>query len=760
MRNFISSPIPGGFFLALEGCYVFLSGMAASAGPSVNVLSDGAFRYGVKCGLAGVAAVYIALLIRLDNPTWALFTVFVLMMAQYVGAVAEKSIFRFVGTIIGGVLGFVLTGSLEQSPLIFLTLVGCIVAGCTAMFGQSRYPYAFLLCGMTLLVVVSNGIGNPEQSWMPMLSRIEEVSLGILVTLVVQSVLWPRYARAEFHRDMRESFADLKACFLECPGIAPAGSGASGAVRSAGFPARITALRGLLEFGARESQYFRDRLATYFELTGCLAKIANAIATLREPLPAESLYRKEAGAEIDALQRAIARALDDLCDAKSTAASRAQCRRAVNQIFEALESKLELLRKDPRLKSVAIGQVLILGMHSLALDEIRAAIARSHELIDSLPEDALTISYDLQPLISQMPPARWVRSGIKGGLALVVALILDNWLHPPGGPMFVLGTWIFTGMNQASPGGQGDRKAFHYVTLFIVVLVPLCLVVLAGRPLLSSYAVMNAVLFTWLFVWGYLSFSTRGVTQPMNFGMLCIVGILGLNGQEPISFQAVMGFFFGLSFAVVVAAVIQRALWPSLPQWEARDRFVELAEICRDLIRKGTGAIPLWRLTRLALIPGEAELRIRLLQPPTCPEGERDRLIEVLQTLSGASGHLVVTLGRLLPIVPLEFREEAGGRIARLEQLMDAILSEVLTAFETGASRAASGGDLRAALDEWVGWVGCLRLAMLAEEASPIVLLRILGLAERYKLAGEQLMAAQIQTSSLRLPLYMGDFSL
>ena len=70
--------------------------MAASAGSSVNVLSDGAFRYGVKCGLAGVAAVYLALLIRLDNPTWALFTVFVLMMAQYVGAVAEKSIFRFV----------------------------------------------------------------------------------------------------------------------------------------------------------------------------------------------------------------------------------------------------------------------------------------------------------------------------------------------------------------------------------------------------------------------------------------------------------------------------------------------------------------------------------------------------------------------------------------------------------------------------------------------------------------------------------------
>ena len=749
-----------GFFLALQGCCDFLCGMSVSAGSLTTTFRDGAFRYGIKCGLAGLIAVYLALLIRLDNPTWALFTVFVLMMAQYVGAVAEKSIFRFVGTIIGGVLGFVLTGSLEQTPIIFLPLVGIIVAGCTAMFGQSRYPYAFLLCGMTLLVVVSNGIGNPEQSWEPMLSRIEEVSLGILVTLIVQSVLWPRYARVEFLRDMRESFADLKECFLECPGIAPPGSAALGAVKAAGFPARITVLRGLLEFGARESQYFRDRLATYFELTGCLSKIANAIGTIREPLPEESLYRTAAGKEIDALQKAIAGALGDLCDEKSNAESRVQHRQVMDKRFEDLESKLELLRQDPRLGSVTIAQAMVLGMHSLALDEIRRAMARAHDLIDSLPEDALAKSRDLDPLISRIPPPRWIRSGLKGGLALVAALVIDNWLNPPGGPMFVLGTWIFTSMNQASPGGQGDRRAFLYVAIFIAILIPLSLVLMAGRPLLSSYAVMNAILFTWMFVWAYQSYNTRGVTQPMNFGMLCIVGILGLNGQAPITVQAVMGFFFGLSLAVVLSAVIQRVLWPSLPQWEARDRFIEQVAICRDMIKAGTAAIPLWRRTRLALIPGEAEQRIRLLRPPICPAGEIERLVDVLHTTSRASGHLIVTLGRLLPIIPAEFHEEASIRIERLESLMDAGLSEIQTAFQSGSSRAANDADLRAALDEWVGWVGRLRAAMLAVDASPIQMLKILGLAERYKLAGEQLIAAQNQTARLCLPLYMGDFSL
>ncbi len=83
------------------------------------VFRDPAFRYGLKFGLAGVIAVFIALFIQLEEPTWALFTVFVLMIAQYVGAIAEKSVFRIIGTIIGAIFGYVLTASLEQQPILF-----------------------------------------------------------------------------------------------------------------------------------------------------------------------------------------------------------------------------------------------------------------------------------------------------------------------------------------------------------------------------------------------------------------------------------------------------------------------------------------------------------------------------------------------------------------------------------------------------------------------------------------------------------------
>ena len=154
-----------------------------------SVTGDPALRYGLKFGLAGVAAVYISLWARLDMPGWALFTVFVLMIAQYVGAIAEKSIFRLIGTVVGGVAGYMITAAFEQDPVVYLALIGLVVGASTALFGQSRYPYAFLLCGMTTLVVASNGMGDPDNSWKFMISRIEEIVVGIVVTMVVLVIL-------------------------------------------------------------------------------------------------------------------------------------------------------------------------------------------------------------------------------------------------------------------------------------------------------------------------------------------------------------------------------------------------------------------------------------------------------------------------------------------------------------------------------------------------------------------------------------------
>ena len=62
-------------------------------------------RHGLKMGLSGVLALYLAELLRLQVPAWSLFAVIVLMIPRYVGSIALKSLLRMIGTLDGGALG-------------------------------------------------------------------------------------------------------------------------------------------------------------------------------------------------------------------------------------------------------------------------------------------------------------------------------------------------------------------------------------------------------------------------------------------------------------------------------------------------------------------------------------------------------------------------------------------------------------------------------------------------------------------------------
>jgi len=91
--------------------------------------------FGIKLGLAGLLAVYISQLIRLEHANWALFTVLVLAPVQYVGALAQRSVARVVGTIAGGFVGVWLVGNYEQDRLFFLLFTFVYLAFCMYMYG-------------------------------------------------------------------------------------------------------------------------------------------------------------------------------------------------------------------------------------------------------------------------------------------------------------------------------------------------------------------------------------------------------------------------------------------------------------------------------------------------------------------------------------------------------------------------------------------------------------------------------------------------
>jgi len=464
--------------------------------------------------------------------------------------------------------------------------------------------------------------------------------------------------------------------------------------------------------------------------------------------------------ELTAMRRSISEALKDLASTVSSASSRKAHREEMGRAAVAIESALLAMRAKHTLERIPDEEAMQFSIRVLAFDEIRRHISRAQELLDSLPVDPLSPSREHAPFVSPWPPPFWIRSGIKSGIAVVAALVIDNWLHPPGGTMFVLGTWLFTALNATSPGGQGDRRAFYNVILSTGALLVLSLVLLAARPLLSSFAVMNTLLFTWLFVWGYLSYSTRGISIPMQLAMLCIVGILGLNGQEAISFQQIVNFFFGIALALVLAAVVQRVLWPSLPQWEIRDRLLELIEIARRILRDGPEDLPLWQRTRLALIPSEVTPRLAAIVGPVFPTGEAARLRDLIAKLAKIAFHLSVTVRRLDPILAGEKYGEHREALRLMESQIDGVLKSTAGAIRTNRLADFDQSAFENTLAAFQSRVTEIRKEMLHNEQPPLQILEFLGLAERYRLAAEDAASTRSAVVAINVRLLQSDCAL
>ncbi|GAT33870.1 hypothetical protein TSACC_22290 [Terrimicrobium sacchariphilum] len=719
-----------------------------------------ACKYGIKFGLAGTLAFFIALYIRLDNPTWAVITTFVLMIAQYVGAVAEKALFRFIGTIVGGLMGYLLTGSLEQNPVIYLLLLGSIVGSCTAMMGQSRYPYAFMLAGLTTAVVAGNGFGNPDSSWKYMLWRIEEVSLGIIVTVLVQSTLWPRFARTEFLANVQKAFRDLHQCFCNSSRILLEGQNPSALARIRVFPERITALRTLLEFGSKESSAFRKRLPIYFDVTTCLSRIGNAIATLSHTLPADSKYRPCLAEPLEELHHAIGTALEDLGHPSTTVESRSKSREAIHLALKHFEEAVQRLRHDIALKNVTVEEALEVGLHGLAMDSVRAQLEHIHQLVDSIPEKPVFSRQEIDALLPPLPPPFWIKAGVKSAVATILAMVISNWLNPPGQSMFILGAWVFTAFNAASPGGRGDMRAFHYVIYATASMAILCILLLFATPMMASYEVTNTLLFAALFLWGYLTYKTRGMTIPMQFGLLSIVGVLGLNAQKPVQFQSIADLFFGIVLALLLSAVIQRLLWPSLPQFEIRDRFFEFIRFCQKILAEGSTSLALWERARMTLIPSEIAQRSSNLTPPLVPPGEQEKVSAYMATLQFCGSHMLALSGNLSPLLPAQFVEEAREQTDHIANLWKSHLEAHTKSLQTAIPAPVAPKPLEEAMQKWTSWVTRFRTWMLANDYPIIDAFRILGFCALYIETSREISNADRQLAELKLSSYLGDFKL
>lgn len=149
--------------------------------------------FAAKTTGASLLALLIAFTFDLDQPQWAVLTVFVVSQPGTSGGILGKSCFRFVGTAVGTAAALVLVGLFAQERDLFLGALALWVGLCT--YGSQRVRgwsnYAFVLSGYTAAIVGIPATLEPEHCFYIATARMTEICLGILVGTGVNQLVLP-----------------------------------------------------------------------------------------------------------------------------------------------------------------------------------------------------------------------------------------------------------------------------------------------------------------------------------------------------------------------------------------------------------------------------------------------------------------------------------------------------------------------------------------------------------------------------------------
>ncbi|HTJ91279.1 MAG TPA: FUSC family protein [Acidocella sp.] len=149
--------------------------------------------FGLKTFLGAMTALYLAFWLGLSNPYWAMATAYI-VANPLTGPMRSKAVYRFFGTLTGAAAAVVLVPNLVNAPLLLSLALSLWVGLCLYISLLDRTPraYAFMLAGYTAAIIGFPSVTTPQLIFQTALTRVEEITLGIVCTTVIGTVVFPR----------------------------------------------------------------------------------------------------------------------------------------------------------------------------------------------------------------------------------------------------------------------------------------------------------------------------------------------------------------------------------------------------------------------------------------------------------------------------------------------------------------------------------------------------------------------------------------
>src|SRR6516162_591773 len=167
--------------------------------------------FSVNCYIATILTMFIAFSLDLKSPGWAMTTVY-LTSQPLSGAMRAKAIYRAIGTFVGAAAMVAIVPNLVDAPELTTLAIMLWVALCVFVSLLDRTPrsYMFVLSGYTAALIGFPSVLAPDTVFDTAVSRVEEITLGVVCAAIVHSLIFPKSAFSAFEEKLRGTMADAR----------------------------------------------------------------------------------------------------------------------------------------------------------------------------------------------------------------------------------------------------------------------------------------------------------------------------------------------------------------------------------------------------------------------------------------------------------------------------------------------------------------------------------------------------------------------
>jgi uncharacterized membrane protein YccC len=167
--------------------------------------------FSVNCYIATILTMFVAFSLDLKSPGWAMTTVY-LTSQPLSGAMRAKAVYRAIGTFVGAAAMVAIVPNLVDAPELATLAIMLWVALCVFVSLLDRTPrsYMFVLSGYTAALIGFPSVLAPGTVFDTAVSRVEEITLGVVCAAIVHSLIFPRSAFSAFEQKLRSSIADTR----------------------------------------------------------------------------------------------------------------------------------------------------------------------------------------------------------------------------------------------------------------------------------------------------------------------------------------------------------------------------------------------------------------------------------------------------------------------------------------------------------------------------------------------------------------------